>query len=195
MRNSALCFSWDVLKFCAVSSVASKAVSYKGQISNRLVIGRADHLHAPLYIWEIVFVAQIRLKNTKERLSEILQSLGLLPVPYLRPGHLSEMQKGLWNSQQIFRMGLWTVILFCRSCGAGGKATGLLLAFQPSPQKCLLFVYDTAHHVVRTTEFASADHIWKWSEVEKGAVGWTALWKCGPVIQKPAFRSYVSVNW
>lgn len=85
--------------------MASKAASYKRQISNRLVIGRADHLHVPLYIREIVFVAQIRLKNTDESLSESLQSLGLLLVPYLRPGHLSEMQKGLRNSQQMFQMG------------------------------------------------------------------------------------------
>lgn len=69
-------------------------MSYKRQITNRLVIGRADPLHVPLHIWEIGFVAQITLKDTKERLSEILQSLGLLPVPYLPPGHLSEMQKG-----------------------------------------------------------------------------------------------------
>lgn len=76
MRNTALCFPRDVLKFSAVSGAALKAMSYKRQISNRLVIGRADPLHVPLHIWEIGFVAQITLKNTKERLSEILQSLG-----------------------------------------------------------------------------------------------------------------------
>lgn len=111
MRNTALHFPWIVLKFCVLSRVTSKAMSYKGQISNRLVISRTDHLHIPLYIWEIVFLAQIRLKNTQQRLSEIFQSLGRSTVPYPLPGHLSEMQKGLWNSEQIFQMGLWAVAL------------------------------------------------------------------------------------
>lgn len=103
-----------------------------------------------------VLVAQIRLKTTKEKLCEILQSLGSITCSLCQSrSPLRDVERTLKFPVDFLDMTL------SRSGGTEEKATGLLFAFQPSPQKCLLFVYDTAHHVVRTTAFASARHIWK----------------------------------